>query len=225
MRQLIGTAIILSAVCGFGSQEAQAQLFGGSRTIGAPLSQQQGAGGGLFGGQSQAPGAIPGATPAPGALQPSTMGPSPNSRYLRQNRGQNNFVGNDGNSNNPNGLNSRPAALDAIERRVPESLLNPPRTPTPRNRMYDPKLTVGFQYTPRLASEISENLRKQVSGLSQMDPSLQLTTSEDGRTVRLEGFVHSEREKELIEQLMLFEPGISAVQNDLRVLSAVPSSF
>lgn len=113
-----------------------------------------------------------------------------------------------------------PAAMDVTERRVPENLLNPPRTPVPRSRMYEPKLSVGFDYVPRSSNSISSSLQTYISRLNQSEPSLQVTMTVQGETARLEGIVGTQHARFLLEQMVLFEPGISAVQNDLQVLSA-----
>lgn len=224
MRRTIKNGLFLILAFTAFERVATAQLFGG-RSFGRALTPQSSAGGGIFGGQpagaqqGQISGA-PGGQGNPAAAGGMVAAP----RFLRGSRDPNKFVGTDA-MNDPAFLMSRPAALDVTERRVPETLLNPPRTPTPRNRMYDPKLNVNFQYIPRSASDINANLTRQVSDLSQMGSLVQATVLPDGQTVLLQGAVQSEEQRQLIEQMMLFEPGISAVQNDLKVLSGVPSSF
>ena len=91
-----------------------------------------------------------------------------------------------------------------------------------KTRMYEPKLTIGFRPNPRPVSLVSANLQNQLNSLSDLDPSIQVSMTVTGETVHLQGVVGSEEERALIEQLMLFEPGISAVQNDLRVPAVAP---
>lgn len=197
------------------SSQAYAQA---ARTLGATLQPQASPGGGMFG---TAPSQM---TNSVGSTS-TVSGPA--ARFLRGNRSAKDFVGNEGTKKfvgaiQADGTFVRPAAADAIERRVPEVLLNPPRQPIPATRMYEPKLSIGFQSQSRTDSDISANLQNQMNRLNQRDPSVQVTTTVEGATVRLEGQVPSEEQRALIEQMMLFEPGISAVQNDLKVLSAAP---
>ena len=202
-------------------QEAAAQS---GRAFGSSLSQQASPGGGIFGGQTAAPAAT-----IPGAGGPAEAITEPNRRFLRQNRSSNDFVGKNSaqsgkfvGSVQTDGTFVKPAAADAVERSAPVSLLNPARTPVPKNRMYEPRLSVGFRPISRPEADVSATLQKQVYRLNQRDPSIQVTTIVVGQTVHLQGNVGSEEQRALIEQMMLFEPGISSVQNDLRVLSAAP---
>lgn len=229
MRSLLIVANVFVASAVLAGNYCQAQMFG-ARTFGQSLQPQTNPGGGSLGGPVPAPGIAPG---QPGAGQPGgTAPPSVNSssRFLRQNRTTNDFVGKD--ANNPtrqvgttqiiDNLGTQPAAMEVFERRVPETVLNPPRTATTRSRMYEPKLVVGFRPVPRPTDAVSASLNVQKTRLTQLDPNLQLTMTVEGSTVRLEGQVSSEEARALIEQVMLFEPGISAVQNDLKVLSVSP---
>ena len=205
---------------------AEAQLFG-ARSFGQPLNPQANPGGGSFGGPTPAPGIGSGGGPvAPSATSVAT----PDARFMRKNRNAGNFVGQDsvdarkivGAVQVQPGLAGQPAALEVQERRIPESLINPQRTPPPRTRMYEPKLVVGFQHVPRQRAEVAASLQGQLRHLTQLDPTLQISTTVVGETVHLRGVVGSAEERELIEQMMLFEPGISAVQNDLTIPVAVP---
>ncbi len=220
MQRFVGLVMIAGLFCGLSGRDARAQMFG-NRTFGASLQPQASAGGGTFGGPTPAPGIGATGTPgAPGSTPAGTAGSAATgaARFLRQNRSTQTFVGKD--SKGLGAIDGQPAAAEVVERRVPESLLNPPRTTPPRTRMYEPRLSVGFPVAARMNSEISANLQNQVRGLNQTDPSLRVTTTVVGQTVRLEGTVATEAERALIEQVMLFEPGISAVQNDLTVLSS-----
>ena len=143
-------------------------------------------------------------------------------RFQRENRSTADFVGKSGINDPAALLNRGTAAAEVVERRVPEVLLNPPRTPASRTRMYEPRLSVGFPLASRPEVEVSANLDQQVANLTQRDPALRVTATVEGRTARLQGTVSSQSDREMLEQLILFEPGISSVQNDLQVLSAAP---
>lgn len=194
------------------NSDAHAQLFPGKRTFGQSITRQQTAGGGSFGPASPAPGIAAGAKPG----EQSTAGAT--TEGLRQQRAARNAAEND-----PNRILDRPAALDVVEEIIPENLVNPARTPLVKNRMYEPRLSVAFPYAGPSSAEINAHVSRQMVNLSQQrDPLARVTLTVVGQTARLQGTVSSPEERSLIENLVLFEPGISAVQNDLRVLSAAP---
>lgn len=224
MPRLLLTLVTTVGICTMASQSGSAQGFGSSS-----ITPQPAAGGGLFGGPTPAPGV----SAAPGQIQvPNLQLNIQPGRFFRKNRTAESFVGKDTFSNaagrivgsiqSGNRQLVRPAAADAVERKIPEPVLNPPRTPAPKARMYEPKLSVGFRQEPRTEVDISANLQSQIDRLGRTDPSVRVTTTVTGQTVHLEGEVGSEEQRELIEQMMLFEPGISSVQNDLRVTFAGP---
>lgn len=103
-----------------------------------------------------------------------------------------------------------------LNRRV--NMIMPPRKTTD---LYYPQVVVGFDYTPRAADQISSAVTRQVM----THPGLKVTTpievSVEGTTATLRGAVASERDRALVEQMVLFEPGISSVRN-LLTLSAPP---
>lgn len=222
--------LIMSAtltVCHCVCSSAQAQMFGSQRSFGQSLQPQSSAGGGSFGRPTPAPGIGSNAGP----VGPSVIGvATPDARFMRGNRKSSDFVGQDTNDARkvvgavqiPLGLPGQPAALEVRERRVPETLINPTRTATSRTRMYEPKMVVGFAHAPRTEADINRGVLRQIQHLTQLDPSLQISTTVVGETVYLRGVVGSEEERALIEHMMLFEPGISSVQNDLTVPSVVP---
>ena len=226
MQRLMSPLMLAGFLTLIGTSATEAQMFG-SRSFGQPLQPQANSGGGSFGGATPAPGIGSGA----GNVPPSVTGiSSGDARFMRKNRNAGDFVGKDtkdarkmvGAVQVGQGINGQPAALEVFERRVPENLLNPPRTPALRTRMYEPKLTIGFRPNPRPVSLVSANLQNQLNSLSDLNPSIQVSMTVTGETVHLQGVVSSEEERALIEQLMLFEPGISAVQNDLRVPAVAP---
>ncbi len=89
--------------------------------------------------------------------------------------------------------------------------------------IYDPKLTVGFQYQ-------RSDGQKQPSGPAQPTTvqsyaakrGLSLIVSPDGTTAHLQGSVESPKQRRLAELIVLFEPGIETVVNDLTVESSEP---
>lgn len=227
MLRVAWTVIIAGLMTAVFAPSAEAQMFGARNSFGTSLQPQTNAGGGAFGGPTPAPGIGQGAGPTAPSV---TSVASPDARFMRKNRTANNFVGIDpGDVKKPVGMsqapligNNQPAAMDAVERRVPESLVNPTRQAPPRTRMYEPKLSIGFRQPPRSAEQITESLQNQLQYLNRLDPSMRIQMTVVGETAHLQGEVSSEEERALIEQLMLFEPGISSVRSDLRVPVADP---
>ena len=89
-----------------------------------------------------------------------------------------------------------------------------PAAPT---KVYPPRLTVGFDYTPPAAAAVRQSLTQRLescSGLRRLGP---IEVSLEGRTATLRGKVASERDRTLAQSLLLFEPGISQVKNELAV--------
>lgn len=225
MLRSTGFVIVALGFVSFSAQDSSAQMFGARNFGGSSLQPQSNPGGGNFGGLTGAPGVGGGASSTGGTGTPSGTG----YRFMRDSRSTSDFVGSDGSGTRSVGnvqagrlIGNLPAALEVVERRVPENLLNPPRPPLNRSRMYEPKLDVAFLYAPRPADAINANLQSQINRLALGGRSVQVTTFVDGATVRLEGLVGTEDEKALIGQMVLFEPGISAVENDLKVLSSGP---
>ena len=97
--------------------------------------------------------------------------------------------------------------------------------PRTRVRMYDPRLKVSFDFAPRPTAEVSTDLtrRLQSSLQSPLQSSLMreaagsIEVSKEGTTAILRGEVASERDRRLARLLLLLEPGISNVQNQLIV--------
>ncbi len=223
MLRSTGMVIVAVGFISFGAHDSFAQMFGSRNFGGSSLQPQNNPGGGNFGGLTGAPGVGGGATSTSGS------GGGSGYRFMRDSRSTSDFVGSDGSGNRAVGnvqasklVGNLPAALEVVERRVPENLLNPPRPPLNRSRMYEPKLDVAFQYVPRPVDAINANLQSQINRLAVGGRPVQVTTFVDGSTVRLEGLVGTEDEKALIGQMVLFEPGIFAVENDLKVLSSAP---
>lgn len=100
--------------------------------------------------------------------------------------------------------------------------VNVPRTRTAAG-IYAPKLTVGFQY------QLPDG-RKQSPGPARLTTvqkyaatrGISLAVSPDGTTAFLQGSVASPKKRQLAELIVLFEPGIETVVNDLIVGSSGP---
>jgi len=100
--------------------------------------------------------------------------------------------------------------------------VNVPRTRTAAG-IYDPKLTIGFQYQradgqKRPAGQARPTTVQNYAATR----GLSLVVSSDGTTAHLQGSVESPKQRRLAELIVLFEPGIETVVNDLTVESSEP---
>ncbi len=184
--------------------ESAAQLFG-QRSVGRTRTQA-----------SQGP--------VTRQVAPSLGSVDANARYLRGNRDARDFVGVD--SNDQSGfVGVRQAEGDVQVRSAVDSLrirtapdANRTAQATTRNqRMYNPRLSVDFEFRQPAGEDVSSRLVGRLqSSLSLSETDRIEVATEDGKAI-LRGEVQSERSRRLAALLLLFEPGISDVQNDLIV--------
>jgi len=230
---LVGIALLLAA------DRAWAQSFG-TRTLGSTVSQRPS----MFG-TTGTPGAAPQGYPGgvgqgfPGSTQGTvpgqTVGPGPGSvltsgRFLRQNRAPGSFVGTDardathfvgGHEGNVAAASqsavtaARPGLAGAVNR----TLVSPAAGPAavPRAAMYQPRLEVGFNYGRPATKDVSSALAARLEACPELQRTGPIAVSLEGRTATLRGMVASERDRSLAQLLILFEPGISAVRNELTI--------
>jgi hypothetical protein len=147
---------------------------------------------------------------------------SGNERFIRGNRGRNNFVGSD-----VRDLAGFVGALQATTNAAPPpppsavdlesaaSRINRPITRRPRNVMYSPRLAIGFEYTMPPNAELAETLQQHLNLTPGLTERGSVSVSVQGSTVILSGSVPSEHDRELAELLVRFEPGVEDVRNDL----------
>ena len=86
--------------------------------------------------------------------------------------------------------------------------------------MYNPRLRVAFDFSRRPVAEVSSTLAARLENSSAIRRLGAIEVSLVGETATLRGAVASERERNLARLLVLFEPGIYAVKNELTVRSA-----
>ncbi|MCA9189300.1 MAG: BON domain-containing protein [Pirellulaceae bacterium] len=184
-------------------REVQAQLFG-NRSLGQPLQRQSG---------------------PPGLNDLGTVGQvQGNERFMRGNRGRASFVGADQRDTSTfvgaeqgrtaGTIISSTAAVQTARDRTRE--LNQPLPPNTTG-MYSPQLILDFPTVTRDGRDVADQLTRQIADSKQLTTGSQILVSVAGRTATLQGVVASARERELVELLVLFEPGISQVQNQLQV--------
>ena len=228
------------------SESSQAQLIG-NRTVGAtPGSIQRSTAGGRMGANPSSvrnrvagtpgfanppnPGGIPGGN-AGGSASPGSNNPGglarQDSRFIRGNRQRGDFVGSNRTdltgfvgSTQAVGVGNAPSATSTLRIETGSTRPNRPLGPLGKKGMYYPKLDLESldQGEPELLSpanqfgEIQERLRQQGN------PGIQVGL-ESGVAV-LRGEVATERDSELIEAMLGFEPGVDRIRNELRVRGA-----
>ena len=200
----IGLALTIAMVAT--GHRADAQMFG-QRTLGGFLSRRN------------PPGALN--NPAEGMIDGGGA-LTGSERFIRGNRRVTDYIGTDtGDRRNFVGVTQArqprtpPAAATVLEPKLPE-VNRAPTESTSSNRPYPPRLVLAPDLsgpTPRaVVSAVEEHLLKSpIRWLSPLEVSLK------GRTAVLRGEVGSVRDRELAEALARFEPGVSDIQNDLRV--------
>ena len=178
------------------NEPAVAQMFG-NRQLGRPVSRQ----------------ARPGSLDEIGSLR--------NQRFIRGNRSVRNFVGADrSEATNFVGMEQAGAAVQAVRSAVTglretvdrSGSVNRPVTPPARDEMYAPRLVVQFDHATPDVAQLREDLSRR---LAAMGSPIEVLVA--GRTATLRGTVASAGERDLAAVLVSFEPGISAVQNELKV--------
>jgi osmotically-inducible protein OsmY len=91
-----------------------------------------------------------------------------------------------------------------------------------RTDLYDPHLVIGFEAKPQSPQAISSALAQQLSSSPSLHWLSPISVSMEGRTATIRGEVASDWDRAMAEQVLLFEPGIAAVQNRLTVKSPAP---
>jgi hypothetical protein len=89
-------------------------------------------------------------------------------------------------------------------------------------RAYPPRLAIGFDVPQPSSAAVSEAVTRQLATISGLHPANRIEVSVAGRVATLTGVVASARDRALIESLVLFEPGIAVVRNDLQVQLPTP---
>jgi len=208
---------LIVAVGLIAEQAAQAQMFnqrsGKSVLAQDPLGTNEGGTGGAAGGV--------------GTL-------NFNERFIRGNRRTDSFVG--GDSRNRKGfVGSQQGGQTSRARPVVTtprgSASDANRTASvagrTRSGMYEPRLSIGFDVTRPTEEVIAENLARLLAASPGFPSTSRIEVSVEDATATLRGEVASERDRTLAERLILFEPGIDSVRNELKVKrpSSIPGEY
>lgn len=147
-------------------------------------------------------------------------------RFVRGARDASDFVGADAREGGFVGGQSaadgeiRSAIEDArdLVREATDPAINRMRTPSQlESGMYAPRLRLGFTPTTAPAPAMEKAMMQRLSESPTIHSTAPLEVSMAGRTATLHGTVASEHEKRLAGLMLLFEPGISKVENELMV--------
>jgi hypothetical protein len=149
-----------------------------------------------------------------------------NERYLRKNRRPTDFVGSDSRESRRyvgvlqgRARGTVTPTTEGLTRRVDRSeSLNQPLSPTRRGTAYHPRLEISFEASALAGAD--PPARRALDTLArspQMSGPSRIAVSMAGRTAILRGEVLSVKDLEIAELLLSFEPGISGIQNELRV--------
>lgn len=212
-------AIAFSAIGILSTLPAQAQLFG-DRPLGGTLSRRP-----QPGSTSQLDAAAAASEGMAGNLGASVGELTGTERFLRSNRTRADFVGSDlidrpgfigSVQGNARGIirsaitNLRPLVNEQINRLPPEPI-------TRQARPYAPRYQVGFDYPLPASAEVEATLAQQLLRIPGMERLGPIEVSVVGQTAILRGAVASDHQRDVAEQLVLLEPGIREVQNELYV--------
>ena len=176
---------------------ANAQLFGRPRNLGRPLSNQNG----------------PSAQEDVGTL-------SGNERFLRGNRGRSAFVGADRNEGQGfvGNVEARTSGtiVSSIAGMTPardqSTQINQPLTSAAAGELSLPKLRLNLGSPPRPPIADMSVFNRVQYAASLVVP-VGISTSVVGRTAILRGLARSVEERNLVETMVSFEPGISRIEN------------
>ncbi len=182
--------------------QASAQLFGGSRTLGSPVTRRAGRGNSAEVGQIRG-----------------------NERFLRENRDRADFVGRDFETSRgfagvqqSSGSTRVLSTLSGMNVETGPDVNRRVRAATEQRAvMYDPRLEVDFTYTKPAARQREYKLENRLANTPNLRFLGPVEVSLEGRTAVLKGVVATERDRTLAGLLLTLEPGISQVRNDLTV--------
>ncbi len=149
-------------------------------------------------------------------------------RFLRENRRPGQFVGADAfeqrafvgsiqGTAQPTGATSIPS-VTTVTQGPSAAAVNRQRQRPAANRIYDPPLVVAFD-VPRQPADADKGAAvtvwlRRITALQNCRISVTL----DGRIAVVQGQVEDESQRRLAAQLLMMEPGVSQVQNQLLVL-------
>ncbi|NUQ65016.1 MAG: BON domain-containing protein [Pirellulales bacterium] len=151
-----------------------------------------------------------------------------NERFIRGNRQKTDFVGSSardsfvGAEQGTGDGRVRSAVSNLRIERAPNANQTVPLAGR-HGEMYEPRLAVGFRFAPTSPERINSALEHRLTTSESIRWTGPVEVSVEGPTATLRGEVVSEHDRRLAELLVLFEPGISQVRNELRVKPSSPA--
>lgn len=147
-----------------------------------------------------------------------------NERFIRGNRRAGAFVGGDSRDRR-NFVGSqqlhtgrvRPTITRPRPAMAPDANRTAPHSGVSRTGVYEPRLSVAFDVTPPPAEAVAEDLARLLHAAPSLHATRPIEVLVEGRVATLRGEVASEHDRLLAERLILFEPGIDSVRNELKV--------
>lgn len=106
-------------------------------------------------------------------------------------------------------------AMAAVNRQTQATAATP--ATSVNNGLKPPRLQVSFEYSAPSSGKPPSTLLRQLESRPDFHAIGPIEVSLAGRTAIVRGTVASERDRFLAQQFLLFEPGISKVQNELRI--------
>jgi hypothetical protein len=220
-------AIVTVAVMLCCAAEASAQLFG-RRDLGRPLSRRasSSAQSSSASGQGQSRTAMRGRLTD--SLFENVGSVDEAARYIRGNRESGDFVGADSTerrgfvgAQQATEIGAEPeitSSIDELEiEATPDANQTAQPAALPRISMNPPRLQVGFDFRPRLPSDVTAKLARRLESTLSLDESSSIEASVEDGVAILRGEVSSERDRRMAGLLVRFEPGIADVRNELKV--------
>lgn len=162
-----------------------------------------------------------------------------NERFLRENRRRGDFVGSDrfenqgfvGNQQGQTNGQALPSTLGITRNQDRSTQVNQPLPRPSKNQAYHPILKLDFKSFSRTARTLNSpafqtgnQLKQELANPERFSSSNRWTLRLVDRTAILTGVVADAEQKELAELLVSFEPGVSAVRNELTVASSLPGT-
>ena len=158
----------------------------------------------------------------------STADKIPSGRFLKDKRRSGDFVGTDagerrefvGAQEASGATRVRSATSGLRVKKSREANVQVRAATERRNAMYDPRLVVAFEVNRQSPRAIQADLRRRLVDSRHLKWAGPVSVTVRGDTAVLAGTVASQHDREMAEIVLMFEPGISKVENRLEVSAA-----
>ncbi|MEA1952694.1 MAG: BON domain-containing protein [Planctomycetota bacterium] len=152
----------------------------------------------------------------------------PSGRFLKDKRRSGDFVGTDagdrrefvGSQGTSGAARVRSATSGLRVKKSREANVRFRAATERRNAMYDPRLVIAFDVNRQSPLAIQADLRRRLADFRHLEWAGSLSVTVRGDTAVLAGKVASLHDREMAEMVLMFEPGISKVENRLQVSGA-----